>query len=238
MPAQHLSQVKLTRNLLNAGVVAGPLAICTGFAQAMLRDGFDLHRHASSQLALGELGWIQSLNFVFAGALTLTFAVGTRRVLRGTPGGFWAPLLLAVFAVTHILVGLFPTDPAFGFPPGPDTPLGLPPYNQVSPHGVLHAVFASIGFIALTTAAFVLAWHFGRSNWVWLVASLCISAVTIGVGVYAAVWEAQHTDPAVRATAQFDFLPMWASLPLIWSYLTALAWKLRQFSAGRDEALN
>src|SRR5690606_31797366 len=130
----------------------GPLVLAAGFAQAFLREGFDLRRHASSQLALGEFGWIQSLNFIVAGLLMLAFAVGARRVMKGAPGGVWAPLLLGVFAVSHVLVGVFATDPAFGFPSAPGTPVGLPAYDTASTHAVLHSLFGGIGFNALMIA--------------------------------------------------------------------------------------
>ncbi|MDN7430766.1 DUF998 domain-containing protein [Burkholderia sp. AU45388] len=228
MSIQKSPQDRLTSRLLSAGLIAGPLVITVGFAQAILRDGFDLRHHASSQLALGEFGWVQSLNFIVAGLLMLAFAIGARRVLKGTPGGLWAPLLLAVFAVSHVLVGLFRTDPAFGFPPGVDTPPGLPAYDQATTHAILHALFGSVGFMALTAASFVLAWHFGQRHRAWMMASLIVAAIIIGIAIYGGLWESQHVDPVMRSTAHFDFLPMWATLPLIWGYLTALAWRLRR----------
>lgn len=57
----------LTRRLLAAGILAGPLALAIDFTLALSREGFELQRHASSQLALGDGGWMQSLNFVVAG---------------------------------------------------------------------------------------------------------------------------------------------------------------------------
>jgi hypothetical protein len=64
----------VTRTLLGAGVVAGPLFVITVAVQALTRDGFDLRRHPLSMLALGEHGWIQVINFIAAGVLSLIFA--------------------------------------------------------------------------------------------------------------------------------------------------------------------
>ncbi|WP_442945873.1 DUF998 domain-containing protein [Nonomuraea sp. LPB2021202275-12-8] len=50
------------------------------------RDGFDPRRHALSQLALGEHGWIQTAAFALAGLLVLASALGLRRLLRDGPG--------------------------------------------------------------------------------------------------------------------------------------------------------
>lgn len=221
-----------TRRLLNAGLLAGPLVLVVGFAQALLREGFELQRHASSQLALGELGWVQSLNFIVAGVLMLAFAFGARRAMRGTPGGFWAPLLIGVFAVSHVLVGVFPTEPAFGFPPGPDTPIGVPDYANAGMSAVIHSIAGFVGFNVLAAAAFVLARHFGRAQMRWMAASLFVAVVILAIDVYAATWELRHTGDE-RATAPFNFLPMWATLPVVWGYLSALAWKLRQSLADR-----
>lgn len=221
----------LTRRLLTAGILAGPLVLVVGFTLALTRTGFDLQRHASSQLALGDGGWMQSLNFIVAGLLTLAFALGLRRALRGQAGGPWAPWLMMVFAVSHVLVGLFSTDPAFGFPPGPGTPAGLPAYDQASFHAVLHSLFGLVGFVALAAACAALAWHLRRGGETgWALLALLPTVTVIAISVYAGHYESQHTDPAVRAQAQFDFRPMWAGLPLMWGALSAIAWKLRRRS--------
>lgn len=219
---------RTTSRLLLAGMVAGPLVLAGDFIHAFLREGFDLQRHASSQLALGDLGWIQQLNFIVAGVLTMAFAIGARRVLRGQSGGLWGPVLLGVFALSHVLVGVFCTDPAFGFPPEPGTPAGIPPYDTASTHAVIHSLSGGIGFNVLAAACFVFARHFGRAQLRWMLASLAIGLAILGIGVYAGMWEAQHTGPE-RATASFNFLPMWALLPPVWGYLSALAWKLRTY---------
>ncbi len=40
------------RRLLTCGILAGPVLLGVGLAQVFTRDGFDLERHALSQLAL------------------------------------------------------------------------------------------------------------------------------------------------------------------------------------------
>lgn len=225
---------RLTRRLLAAGLLAGPLVLAVEFTLAFTREGFDWQRHAASQLALGDGGWVQSLNFVVAGLLMLAFSLGLRRALKAQPGGRWAPALMAMFAISHIGVGVFATDPAFGFPPGPGTPAGLPAYDQASPHAVLHSVFGFVGFNALAVACAVLAWHFHRrGERRWSAVALLPTLAVIAISIYAGHFEANHSDPAVRAVAQFDFRPMWASLPVIWGALSALAWALRCRSASR-----
>ena len=138
-----------TRLLLCAGMIAGPLYVVVGLVQALTRKGFDLRRHELSLLANGHLGWIQISNLLVTGALTVTGALGWRRSVG--LGSRWAPRLIATFGAGMFAAGCFIADPAYGFPPG--TPAGKP--ASVSWHGGLHLVTASIGFLALIVACFV-----------------------------------------------------------------------------------
>jgi|SRR5947209_1344960 len=71
-----------TSLLLAGGVVAGPLFMGVSLVQAFTRPGFDLRRHAISMLSLGDMGWIQTSNFVATGLLVLALAAGVRRALH------------------------------------------------------------------------------------------------------------------------------------------------------------
>lgn len=139
-----------TRLLLGCGVLAGPLYLVTGFAQAFTREGFDPTRHPFSFLSLGEGGWLQIANFVLTGLLFLAAAVGAHRT--GAVGR-WAPVLIGVFAVGMVGGGVFVADPAFGFPAG--APEGQA--AALSWHGVLHGVAFFLAFPALVASFFVLA---------------------------------------------------------------------------------
>ena len=151
-----------TRALLRAGLVAGPLYLIVGYAQAFTREGFDLRRHALSQLANGEMGWLQTLNFVVAGLLAIAGAIGIRRVLRGTRGGTWGPILFALFGLGMLGAAAFPADPSPGFPPGtPDT-------VSISQRGLMHFMFGAVTFYSLIAACFVFARRFfsrGERGW-------------------------------------------------------------------------
>ena len=84
---------RATRRLLDCGIVAGPVFATTVAIQVLTRDGYDLTQHPISMLSLGELGWIQIVNFVLAGLLSIAFAVGMRRVLHSGRAGTWGPVL-------------------------------------------------------------------------------------------------------------------------------------------------
>ena len=80
--------VRITKSLLGYGAIAGPIYVLAVAWQIATRDGFDPTRHAASQLANGEWGWIQIATFVVTGAMTVAAAVGVRRALG--PGGLSA----------------------------------------------------------------------------------------------------------------------------------------------------
>ncbi|MEH1165509.1 DUF998 domain-containing protein [Micromonospora sp. CPCC 205539] len=153
-----------TRALLTGGVLAGPLFAVVAAAQVLTRDGFDLTRQPLSLLALGDLGWIQTANFVVTGLLALAGAVGLRRTLRGEPGGTWGPALIAVHGLGLIVAGVLVSDPSMGWPTG--APEGAP--ATVSWHAVGHGVGAGLAFGSLSVAFLVFArtwWRAGQRGW-------------------------------------------------------------------------
>lgn len=150
------------RNLVRAGAAAGPLYLILGYAQALLRDGFDMRRHALSNLSLGDLGWIQVATFLLCGILVIAGAVGLRRTMQRGRGRLWGPILLAVYGIGLIGAGIFKADPANGFPPGSVAP------TTMTQSGLMHFVFGGIGFYALIAACFVFARRFkegGEGGW-------------------------------------------------------------------------
>ena len=109
---------RVTRSLAGYGVRIGPVYVGVSHASALTRDGFDLGRHAWSQLALGGPGWIQVTNLIVSGLMFVAFAVGLRRALVTGVGATWAPLLIGVFGLSMVVSGIFPADPVLGFPVG------------------------------------------------------------------------------------------------------------------------
>ena len=118
----------------------------------MAKDhGFDLGRHAWSQLAIGDWGWIQTANLIATGLMSIAFSVALGRTLSGGRGRRSVPVFVGTFGVGVLLAGVFPTDPMGGFPVGmasPATPT-LP--------GMLHLMTSGIGFLALAAAMVVMA---------------------------------------------------------------------------------
>src|SRR5947209_4577797 len=108
----------LTRILLLCGAISGPLFILTVLIQHYTRPAYNPRLQPLSLLELGELGWVQIVNFVLAGVLNLLYAGGLWRRLHPGRAGTWGPLLIGAYGLGLILVGVFRTDPAGGFPPG------------------------------------------------------------------------------------------------------------------------
>ncbi|KAA9375919.1 DUF998 domain-containing protein [Microbispora cellulosiformans] len=144
--------ISAQRLLLGCGVVAGPAYVTVAMAQALTREGFDLARHPWSYLANGDLGWIQTANFVLTGLATIAAAVGLRHALTPGRGARWAPILVGVFGASMIGAAIFPADPAMGFPAG--TPEGP---GAVTLSGTLHMAVGGVGFLCMATACYVVA---------------------------------------------------------------------------------
>jgi hypothetical protein len=106
-----------TRLLLLAGL--GPaLYVVAMLVDSVTRPGYDPLHHFGSELATGDRGWLMITNFVVAGALTLCFAVGLRRVLRPGRSAVAAPVLVGLFGLGLVVAGAFVADPKPGYPPG------------------------------------------------------------------------------------------------------------------------
>jgi Protein of unknown function (DUF998) len=146
--------------LLVAGAVAGPLFTVVVAAQTATRDGFDLTHQPLSLLSLGDLGWIQIGNFVVTGVLMVAMAAGLRPALSPGTGSTWGPLLTAVFGIGLVAGGVFLPDPALGYPPG--TPDAVP--DDLSWHGLLHAIAPPLAFTALVACCLVLARRFAADR--------------------------------------------------------------------------
>ncbi|MGI5215933.1 DUF998 domain-containing protein [Plantactinospora sp. CA-290183] len=135
----------VTRSMLGWGVVAGPFYLVFGLVLAVTRPGFSVARDALSLLLLGDLGWLQGLNLVLSGLMTVVAAIGLFR----TPG--WsrtAAALVGVYGACLVLSAVFPPDATENFPPGAAG-------GEFTAQGMLHLVFGGLGFVSLGIAAII-----------------------------------------------------------------------------------
>jgi hypothetical membrane protein len=133
--------------LLLCGIIACPLFIITFIIEGAARAGYSPFRHPISSLSIGELGWIQTVNFLIAGVLLIAFSFGLKSRLIGLVG------------LGLLGAGVFKTDPIYGYPE--DQPLLL---DQFTIHGHLHDLFSILVFTCLPAACFVFRKRFIRAG--------------------------------------------------------------------------
>jgi hypothetical membrane protein len=194
-------------------VIAGPLFIVVALIQVLTRPGFDLTRHPVSMLGIGDLGWIQNVNFLLTGLLTIAFAVGVRRVLRGGPSGRWAPILLTVYGIGFAAASVFHVDPGNGFPPG--TPDAMP--TTMSWHGTLHMLFGSVAFLTLIATCFVLARRYAAEKRRGMAACSIIAGLLFTAGLAQAMSGGRDGSLTLFVGASIALL--WVAVTAVWLML-------------------
>lgn len=184
--------LSFTRMLLLCGAIAGPLFLFTLLVQDYTRPGFDPRFDMLSLLSLGAWGWVQITNFVLVGVLNLLFAVGLWRGLHPGRAGTWGPILIGAYGLGLIVVGVFRTDPANGFPAGVLAATGP------SWHGAIHALGALFVFVMLAAALVVFVRYFlahKERGW----ASYClVSAVLLLLCFFGSFMDATFTARLLR----------------------------------------
>ena len=201
------------RALLTCGMAAGPVYVLVGLAQVLTREGFDVRRHALSQMSNGAWGWVQTANFFVCGALVVAGAAGVRQALHPGRAGTWGSVLLALYGFGLIGAGVFPADPGQGFPPG------TPAVTQMTTAGLMHFVCGGIGFYALMAAGVVFARRFAAlGQRAWAIYS-AVSGLVFFVS-FAAIASGQ-TLPAIM-------LGFYAAVVWIWGWHSALHHRLRE----------
>jgi hypothetical membrane protein len=90
--------------------IAGPVLFTLGFlAQEQLRRGeYDPISEVISALEAGGHGWVQQVNFVVLGLLTMIFALGLHRGLAASRAGIIGPVALFVSGAANVLAAILP----------------------------------------------------------------------------------------------------------------------------------
>lgn len=201
-PTGFDSGAAVTRSLLGWGVVAGVFYLAVGTGLALTREGFDLTRHPLSLLMLGEFGWMQTLNLILSGIMTIAAGAGFGRAM-GWPG--LAGVLVGGYGACLIGSGVFPPDAMQGFPAGdaPDAP---------STDGILHLVCGGTGFLLLAAAALVVStWSRRRSQRGWATYSGISGGIVLAAFVSGAALSAQPIGIGL----------LWIAVVAGWGWLAA-----------------
>lgn len=209
------ANTRSTNMLLACGSAAGPIWVLVVIVQMIIRPGFDITRHAVSQLSLGDLGWIQIASFILSGVLVILGAVGMWRALHPGKAGTWGPILIGLYGLGLVVAGIFPPDPMNGFPPGtPDTP------GQLSGHGLLHFLSAAVGFLSLIVAAcFVFSRRFASLKQMGWVAFSVVTGAFFFI-TWAALGATGSRIPVINVLFAI-------AVVIGWAWITALAARLR-----------
>src|SRR5690348_5284254 len=121
----RIGEQPLTLRLLLACGAIGPLLFIVIFLiEGVTRADYNPLRYPVSSLSIGAFGWIQAANFLMVGLLLFAFAIGLRRVLKGSRGGTWGPILIGLAGIGLFGAGIFTTDPIYGYPPSAPLVLG------------------------------------------------------------------------------------------------------------------
>lgn len=92
-----------------AGILGPILFTVTFLVQEAFRVGeYSPIREPVSALEAGPNGWVQQLNFVVFGLLTIAFAAGLHRGVRPSGLGVLGPALFAVSGIGALLAAAFP----------------------------------------------------------------------------------------------------------------------------------
>jgi hypothetical protein len=201
-----------TWSLLRWGVVAGPLYLTVGLAQALLREGFDLSRHPLSVLANGPGGWVQTANLVVTGVMVLAAASGFARALG--PKSRAATWFLAGYGLAMIAAAIFRADPLDGFPPG--TPKGLP--TSMSTIGLMHFAAGGLGFLCLALSGFAAAWTMQRRGATSLALLSLLSGLAVVLGFFGGI------------ALPVGVLGIWIAVVVGWIWLAVMSLGLQRLA--------
>jgi MFS family permease len=99
-------------SLLAMAGMAGPLLlIATDLTAAFSNPGYSLVRDSISSLALANLGWLQTIGFLFIGLLVEIFTAGLLFNVKRTRGFHLGIGLMVFFGFAMLIIGAFRTDP-------------------------------------------------------------------------------------------------------------------------------
>jgi hypothetical protein len=167
----------VTRLMLAAGIVGPIIFVLTFTIESATRPGYSPYNNFVSQLATGETGWVQTVNFLLYGLLMLVFAAGMYRVLTPGRGKRAVVVLLMVYAVGLLVAGSFTTDPALSYPPG--TPPGPP--QHLTTRGIIHGLVGGMmSFLSVPILCFVMTWRLWAQR-AWALYSLLTGLVMLVV---------------------------------------------------------
>ncbi len=164
----------------------------------LIKPGYDPVVRMVSEGSIGQLGWIQTVNFFVLGLALLVFALGLWRGLGDRISGRIGSVLMAIAGGGVFCAGIFVADP----------------YPHISTvHGALHVAVSLVTFNSLALAAFFFAKRFWKSR---AFAVYCIASGIVPYGMVPPL-----TIPSYAGLEQR------AVIVLVFLWITILALRLR-----------
>jgi len=157
-PAPVVSVPRRLLLWLTCGVAGTLLFPLVYLIEGVTRPGYNPWQQAISTLSLGPGGWIQQADFILCGVSILWLAFVWRQILKGGVCAIWYPIVRGIEGLALILVGIFSTDPGYGYPPGTPQGAGTPTLG-----GTLHLVFTILVVNAMCVGLFIIAIRFWRN---------------------------------------------------------------------------
>ena len=137
-----------------AGMIGSALFVTVFTLEGWLRPGYDPRSTFISELSIGPCGWVQILNFIILGTLSLVFTWGVADEFREGKASKAGPILLAIIGFSFLVSGPLVTDVA------------ATPRDQMSLHGILHGIFGALVFSLSPISCFVFWRRFRQDpNW-------------------------------------------------------------------------
>src|SRR5579872_6292475 len=103
---------------LTLGTIGSLLFTTTYLIEGITRPDYSTWQQAISALSLGPGGWVQQVNFVVFGLITISTAFAWRTFLKGGRGAIMYPIFRFLEGASLVVDGFFSQDPAFGYPKG------------------------------------------------------------------------------------------------------------------------
>lgn len=188
----------MTGPLAWAGIVGPGLFVAVFLVLGAVKPGYDATARFVSEGSIGELGWIQIVNFVVLGTALLAFAAALWNSYGDEVSGRIGAGLMAAVSVCLILSGVFVTDSGT---------------KIVSRHGLVHVLAGMVVFGGLMLACLAFAWRL-RANGEF-------AAYSVATGLFIPMGFVM-TPAAGRWTG----LAQRVLIIVAWTWITVLAWRL------------
>jgi hypothetical membrane protein len=181
-----------------AGIGGPALFVAVFLVLGAVKPGYDARARFVSEGSVGELGWIQIVNFVVLGAALLAFSAALWNGYGDEVSGRIGAGLMAAVSVGLILSGVFVTDPGI---------------KIVSRHGLVHVIAGMVVFGGLMLACLAFAWR--------LHAHTAFAAYSVATSVFILIGFV-----VTPAAGRWIGLAQRVLIIVAWTWITLLAWRL------------